>query len=75
MGGLFCTPAPRPYGRRRTRIARVNPGMNRDRAACPVPDRDVARTSQHFEVDRAVDLERPVKVSNLRSEPASEVTK
>src|ERR1019366_6213543 len=50
------------------RIARVDLGMNRNRARSTVPDGDVAGASKHFEIDGATDLERTVKGSNDRSE-------
>src|SRR6266478_322798 len=37
-------------------IARVNLGMNRNRARGTVPDSDVAGASKHFQVDRAINL-------------------
>src|ERR1035437_2199871 len=50
-------------------IARLNLGMNRNRARRAVPTRDVAGASQHFEVDGSADLERTVKGSDDRGEP------
>src|ERR1035437_8581537 len=50
-------------------IARLNLGMNRNRARRAVADGDVAGASQHFEVDGSADLERTVKSSDDRGEP------